>query len=77
MPNYFDRMPNFMRSDLRSTYVEYSNFCIKGEMVTHVNITLVDYVKKLVLLLDLPPKGTRVQSSVYFNRRDAFIPQVL
>jgi hypothetical protein len=30
-----------------------------------------------VLLLDLSPIGTRVQFSVYFNRRDAFMPQVL
>ncbi len=36
-------------ANLRSTYAEYINCCIKGKLVTFVDITCVNYVKTIIM----------------------------
>jgi hypothetical protein len=36
----------WFKVNLRSSYVEYNNFCIKGQIITLADITRRDYVKK-------------------------------
>lgn len=40
-------MSHQFKVNLRSNYVEYTNFCIRGKIITPMNITHENYVKQL------------------------------
>ncbi len=44
---YFDLDITLCHVSLKSTYVEHNILCIWGKIITHVNLTHLDYVKKL------------------------------
>jgi hypothetical protein len=49
------------RVNLRWSYTKYNNFCIKGKIITLVDITCANYVKKLSCKVNTCTLGWRIK----------------